>query len=125
MCGSCATVIEHGVVMSNSSRILLKHLPIYLAQTAAGVRSNVPRTHPLPAKGPANTAPQVTLPEAADLDLNHLEIEAIREALHRTGDNRTEAAKVLGISRRTLQRKLKELGLVRRHRPKRPAPEGA
>ncbi|MCP5560918.1 MAG: sigma-54-dependent Fis family transcriptional regulator [Verrucomicrobiaceae bacterium] len=118
------TVVEHGVVMSNSSRILLKHLPIYLAQTAAGIRSNVPRTHPLPAKGPANTAPPVALPEAADLDLNHLEIEAIREALHRTGDNRTEAAKVLGISRRTLQRKLKELGLVRRHRPKRPAPEG-
>ena len=29
-------------------------------------------------------------------------------ALERTGNNRTEAAKLLGISRRTLQRKLKE-----------------
>ena len=40
----------------------------------------------------------------------------IREALARSGDNRTEAAEKLGISRRTLQRKLKEMGLIRRKR---------
>jgi len=30
----------------------------------------------------------------------------------RIGDHRTEAAKLLGISRRTMQRKLKEMGMV-------------
>ncbi len=118
------TVIEHGVVMSNSTRILLKHLPAYLGQNSASLRHSVPRTHPMPALAPASPATSAA-PVVTDLDLNHLEIEAIREALSRTGDNRTEAAKVLGISRRTLQRKLKELGLVRRHRPRltRPDPE--
>jgi len=52
----------------------------------------------------------------ADLDLGHLEAMMIREALARSGDNRTEAAEKLGISRRTLQRKLKEMGLIRRKR---------
>ena len=33
-------------------------------------------------------------------------------ALERTDDNRTEAARLLGISRRTMQRKLKEMGLI-------------
>ena len=36
----------------------------------------------------------------------------IRLALERTADNRTEAARLLGISRRTMQRKLKEMGLI-------------
>jgi transcriptional regulator with PAS, ATPase and Fis domain len=45
-----------------------------------------------------------------------MEAQMIREALARSGDNRTDAAARLGISRRTLQRKLKEMGLIRRQR---------
>jgi two-component system response regulator AtoC len=44
-----------------------------------------------------------------DLDLSAMEDEFIRRALDRTDGNRTEAARLLGISRRTLQRKLKEM----------------
>ena len=40
----------------------------------------------------------------------------IDAALQRTGDNRTEAAELLGLSRRTLQRKLREMGRVKRVR---------
>jgi DNA-binding NtrC family response regulator len=36
----------------------------------------------------------------------------IREALRRSGENRSAAAKMLGISRRTLHRKLHTMGLV-------------
>jgi len=36
----------------------------------------------------------------------------IRLALDRTNNNRTESAQLLGISRRTMQRKLKEMGLI-------------
>jgi two-component system, NtrC family, response regulator AtoC len=45
-----------------------------------------------------------------------MEAQMIQEALARSGDNRTDAAARLGISRRTLQRKLKEMGLIRRQR---------
>ena len=45
-----------------------------------------------------------------------MEKQMIQEALNRCGNNRTEAAEILGISRRTLQRKLKEMGMVRTHR---------
>jgi two-component system response regulator AtoC len=47
-----------------------------------------------------------------DLNLATMEQKMIRLALERTGDNRTEAAQLLGISRRTMQRKLKEMSLV-------------
>lgn len=43
--------------------------------------------------------------------LSELEKEAIISTLEMTGGNRTEAAKLLGISRRTLQYKLKEYGI--------------
>ena len=40
-----------------------------------------------------------------------MEKEAIRQALHQTGGHRNEAAQQLGISVRTLQRKIKEYDL--------------
>jgi two-component system response regulator HydG len=44
--------------------------------------------------------------------LSEVEKEAIIQTLQLTGANRTEAAKLLGISRRTLQYKLKEYGIT-------------
>ena len=43
--------------------------------------------------------------------LKDLEREAIEQALDRVGGNRRKAADILGISARTLYRKLKEFGL--------------
>jgi DNA-binding NtrC family response regulator len=40
----------------------------------------------------------------------------ILTALQRSGNNRTVAAELLGMSRRTLQRKLKDMNMVRTHR---------
>ena len=45
------------------------------------------------------------------MTLEELEREAIRSALKRTGGNRTDTSQMLGISVRTLQRKIKEYGL--------------
>jgi DNA-binding NtrC family response regulator len=45
------------------------------------------------------------------LSLDHIERTAIREALNRSGGNRRRAADNLGISERTLYRKIKEYGL--------------
>lgn len=109
------TAMEHGVVMSNSSRIMLKHLPQYLGQPGGFVFTPKP---PLISgdSGSAKSGGEEPKParSGADLDITHMEEAMIREALQRTGDNRTAAAELLGISRRTLQRKLKEMGLVKR-----------
>jgi two-component system response regulator AtoC len=92
------TAIEHGVVMSNDPVIDLHHLP-------SSILGDVP-VLPLPVAVPAEG--KITLAAPRELNLHALETSAIRAALAEAGGNRTRAAEILGISRRTLQRKLKE-----------------
>jgi DNA-binding NtrC family response regulator len=56
-----------------------------------------------------------------DLNLQDAEKQLIQNALRRSGGNRTEAARTLGISRRTLHRKLNEYGLRDEPRDSRPS----
>ncbi|MDF1861747.1 MAG: sigma-54 dependent transcriptional regulator [Verrucomicrobiales bacterium] len=98
------TAIEHGVVMSNASKIGIRHLPMFLRDDShSGFRAES-------SSGGVLTSPTVI--PGDDLNIAMMEQKLIRLALERTGDNRTEAAQLLGISRRTMQRKLKEMGLV-------------
>lgn len=96
------TAIEHGVVMSDTNKIEVAHLP---SLSADGKRI-------LPAKvalSPVETVTEnigLVLPD--DLNLSSLEDRVIQQALLRTNGNKSDAAKLLGISRRTLQRKLSE-----------------
>lgn len=53
----------------------------------------------------------VQLPSAG-LRLDELEVELIRQALHKTGGNRTHAARLLGLTRDTLLYRLKKYALV-------------
>jgi two-component system, NtrC family, response regulator AtoC len=92
------TAIEHGVVMSNDAVIDLRHLPQFLLSQAA-----VSIQPPAPAKN--------SLDAAGEFNLHALETNTIRAALATARGNRTQAADLLGVSRRTLQRKLKELGI--------------
>ncbi|MES1240656.1 MAG: sigma 54-interacting transcriptional regulator [Acidobacteriota bacterium] len=61
---------------------------------------------------PASPPPQGSGPSAppASLDLETLERNAIREALARTDGNQVQAAKLLGITRHSLRRRLQALG---------------
>ncbi len=102
------TVIEHGVVMSNSSRVMLKHLPAYLS----GGGSAAPR---VAGQSKSTGAPAVDV-MPMDLNLEKMEHSFIKEALRRTHNNRTEAAELLGISRRTMQRKMAEMDMLIRKR---------
>ena len=94
------TAIEHGVVMSNDPMIDLHHLPSSLLG-----EGSIPVP---PVTAPVGT--KITLAASRELNLHALETSAIRAALAEAGGNRTRAAELLGISRRTLQRKLKEEG---------------
>lgn len=93
------TAIEHGVVMSNETAIDVRHLPAFL------------HSRPNPPPEPQRGISKNSLDAVAELNLHALETNAIRTALATANGNRTHAAELLGLSRRTLQRKLKELGL--------------
>lgn len=92
------TAIEHGVVMSNNPQIEVRHLPQFLLSKDYFAVDSVP-LH------------KIALDAPADFNLHALETNTIRAALATAAGNRTQAADLLGVSRRTLQRKLKELGI--------------
>jgi transcriptional regulator with PAS, ATPase and Fis domain len=107
------TVMEHGVVMSNMNRIMLRHLPSYLSGASGGLAAPRLNVGTIGKKGAAcATGAKDYLPE--DLDLQKMERQFIEEALRRSGNNRTAAAELLGLSRRTMQRKLAEMGMLNR-----------
>ncbi len=99
------TAIEHGVVMSNDPVIDVRHLPQFLLSEPS-VAAHTP--------GPSDAGPasaKNSLDATPEFNLHALETKTIRAALAASGGNRTQAAEFLGVSRRTLQRKLKDLGL--------------
>jgi two-component system response regulator AtoC len=89
-------VIERAVILADGDRITLRELPDAIARPAA---------EPVPA-----------LPGDFSLARARARFEAewIRKALAATGENRTHAARLLGISHRALLYKLKEYGIGRR-----------
>ena len=91
------TAIEHGVVMANGTKITLRDLPANVRQaTGATLPGGIT---PAKAFGEKSSA----------LDLHETEKRLIMQALATTNGNITKAAKKLGISRRTLHRKINEM----------------
>jgi DNA-binding NtrC family response regulator len=91
------TAIEHGVVMAHGPKIALRDLPPNV-RTAMG------------AALPGGITPAKAFGEKASaLDLHETEKRLIMQALATTNGNITNAAKKLGISRRTLHRKINEM----------------
>ncbi|HEY0792545.1 MAG TPA: sigma-54 dependent transcriptional regulator [Chthoniobacterales bacterium] len=85
--------IDSGVTLAPGSQITLRDLP-----------SSV--------RGSSLELGQPVEPKVDQMNLHHSEIRLIMRALDESGGNRTEAAKRLGISRRTLHRRLRELNLA-------------
>lgn len=90
-------VIERMVVLGRGTRLTLSDLP-------ASVRKNEQSVH----SGEIISAPSIPLSAGSIREANRCMIMAAIEA---AGGNRTLAAKKLGISRRTLHRKLREFGI--------------
>jgi len=96
-------VTERAMILSRSDMILPEHLPAdLLGVTGKPVRD---ATEEKASHRPGRRETDPFLPLAS------LEKEHIREALEATEGNRTQAAKLLGISRSTLQDKIKRYRL--------------
>ncbi|WCJ58154.1 sigma-54 dependent transcriptional regulator [Fontisphaera persica] len=89
------TAVEHAVVLCRGEKILLRDLP-------ASVRKQE-NPLPLPREKAAGPLPAMTIRDA--------EKQLIIRALEESNGNRAEAARRVGISRRTFYRKLKEYQL--------------
>jgi DNA-binding NtrC family response regulator len=87
-----ANVIERAMVVAKGSVILPEHLPPHIFETRAAQNGDTPQ-----------------LPE---LSLEAAEREQILRALQASGGKRIEAARLLGLSRRTLYRKLDRYGIT-------------
>lgn len=92
------TAVEHAVVMSNTPAVEPADLPAYLQTPPPAV----------PAAENISAVADFGLENTPSLNLKYLEQQAILAALHRTAGNRSAAAELLGINRRTLQRKMAE-----------------
>jgi two-component system response regulator AtoC len=95
------TAIEHGVVMTTGPKITLRDLPAAVRQAA---------TTPLPR---GISAAKAFGEKSSPLDLHETERKLILQALATTNGNVTAAAKKLGISRRTLHRKINEMNAAK------------
>jgi len=86
--------VERGVVLASSEYLGEKDLPLVLKEGASG------------GKAP----PEQVIP--GDLPLEEVEKASILKTLQLTGGNKSEAARRLGITRRTLHKKLKKYGVM-------------
>ena len=95
------TAIEHGVVMGTGPKITVRDLPTALRQAASAV---LPR---------GISAAKAFGEKSSPLDIRETEKKLIMQALAATNGNVTGAAKKLGISRRTLHRKINEMNAAK------------
>jgi len=137
-------VIERTILFCEGPQIRLADLPGELggtpnqalsppASAALDERGSSATSSPsLPAQGSTSAPPQVSaavtsvppvgeevgsLKEAVRAETERVERELIQRALDETGGNVTQAARKLKISRKSLQTKLKELGLRDKEQP--------
>jgi two-component system response regulator AtoC len=99
------TAIEHGVVMATGPKITLRDLPTNVRQAAGPTL-------------PGGITPAKAFGEKSSaLDLRQTERRLMMQALATTNGNVTAAAKKLGISRRTLHRKINEMNAEKSEGP--------
>jgi two-component system response regulator HydG len=87
--------VERAVILCNGDLVTRRELPAAVMEAA-------------PAEEPSSAAVQGVL---AGLPLDEVERRAIEETLRCAGDNKSEAARQLGITRATLHNKLRKYGL--------------
>jgi DNA-binding NtrC family response regulator len=104
-------VLERAILFCDTDRVRLVDLPVEVREgVSEGIRSSQPSL-PIEAKDALGAD---GLKEQVKAAMSRLERELIVRALDQTGGNVTHAARLLKISRKGLQLKMKELGLRER-----------
>jgi two-component system response regulator HydG len=88
--------VERAVILLTGDHISEKELPLTISQASASAED-----HPPPPSAASEPRP-----------LEEVEKEAILAALAAVGGNKSEAARRLGITRKTLHQKLKRYGVT-------------
>ena len=105
-------VIERAVLFADGTRIRLEDLAVELRDGSASIDNG--RATPLPPSVSEGGAPTDGLKEQVKAAMSRLERDLILRALMQTQNNVTHAARLLKISRKGLQLKMKELNLRER-----------
>ena len=90
-------VVQRAIVLSDEAEIDAAHLSIFEREQNGQGRGDDPRQ-------------SIQIPDIG-MTLEEIEAEALRITLRLTGGNRSAAARVLGISRPTIHRKIRDYGL--------------
>jgi DNA-binding NtrC family response regulator len=105
-------VIERAVLFCDGTALRFSDLPAEVQGSSASLELPTSTPHP-PASSsePTSSSPSDGLKEQVKAAMSRLERELIVRALEQTSGNVTHAARLLKISRKGLQLKMKELGL--------------
>jgi DNA-binding NtrC family response regulator len=102
-------VLERTILFCKSNRIELADLPDEVRNAGAPRPATAPEAAAEPGE-PINLT-DTSLKDVVRAETSRVERELIAKALEETGGNVTQAAKLLKISRKSLQMKMKEFGL--------------
>lgn len=102
--------VEGMVIMSNRSELDIDDIPEHILKSA-GVSSPVILSAPTVIDTDAVALPSSGLHVEVGMSMAEIEKEVIRSTLQYAGNNRAKAAKILGVSKRTIFRKIKEHSL--------------
>ncbi|MBQ9394125.1 MAG: sigma-54-dependent Fis family transcriptional regulator [Proteobacteria bacterium] len=114
-------ILEHAATLESTNKITIESLPVYIRNQYANSLSK-PKSSPLPEKKNLDDVSQIKAVEEAmnvkvddgiELEgiVEELERKLIDQALEKTGGNKTEAAKLLGITFRSMRYRLKKYGI--------------
>ena len=92
--------VERAVILLTGELISERELPL-----------NITRTYPAPETAPAENCEPAPAQAQQPRPLDEIEREAILAALEAAGGNKSEAARRLGINRKTLHKKLRSYGV--------------
>jgi DNA-binding NtrC family response regulator len=101
------SVLEYAFVVAEPETIHVQHLPEHF-----GKADQTPVADPISKQRSPVMAPAPDSPPPADYEASDSERQELVEALRKTGGNKSQAAKLLGVHRMTVWNRMKKYGIA-------------